>query len=224
MSVRSPGSWKYVPEDWAARERFIYRSASALLRLGFEWELEKSPRPDGAIVRARASVNIPFRREQRLVWEARFPSHSDGPFGFDFVGETNEATGSTRTWSVQSDRLVYNEGKVERIIEAPAGTIVFHPLQIPAFFRSLGAAPPAEPLTLLVSRRFQALRATNSGVVGSDRRVRLEAAVFSERGVDWSEARSGEVLLEPSSGSVREIRAHVPVLGSVSVQLEKHEI
>lgn len=217
------GSWKYVPENWATRERFTYKTPSAVLGLEFEWELEKIPHSDSAIIRARAVVNIPFRREQRLAWKTRFSGEVRGAFGFAFVEETNEVTGSARSWTAQADKILYSEGGTGQLLTPPAGATVYHPLQVPAFFRSFGATFPSEPLTLLVSRRFQALRAQDEGATRSGHRVRIEVASIGHQGVDWGSAKTGEVLLEPDTGIAKEFRAHIPVIGAVAARLEKRE-
>lgn len=223
MDTPAQNGWKFVPSRWAQHERYTYRSNSALLKLEFEWEIEKTPDSSAAVVRARAVVNVPFRREQRISWKTRFFGADQAPFGFDYLEETNEVTGTARQWTVQDGKMVYNENGMEQIISPPANVIVYHPLQVPAFFRSFGSALPQDPVTLLVSRRFQVLRAIDAGAVKDANQIRLEAAPITEWGVNWAEAKSGEVLLDRESGMPSEFKIHVPVIGAVSAKLEKRE-
>ncbi|MCM2281155.1 MAG: hypothetical protein NDI61_04840 [Bdellovibrionaceae bacterium] len=226
MKTRAQDGWRYVPDDWEARERLSYLSSSSLLGLEFSWAIEKVPHSTSALVRAEARVQIPFRREQRLSWKTRFSAEAQGPIGFEFLEETNEVTGSKRMWRAEGDRILLLENKVETPIAPPSTRTVFNAFQIPAFFRSMAPPFSTDPLILIISKRVQVLRATGDGRVGSFNKLKMETANLSGNldNVNWSESKSGVLVLDAQFGVVREVRIHVPLLGQVSAKLDKHEI
>lgn len=226
MMNRALGSWKYIPDNWSAREAFLYRSQSKLARLEFQWELTKTPLSDGAIVRARACASIPFKREQIFTWTGQFLAQQRGSVGFEFFEERNETRGSVRRWRSEGDRVILEESDSQTVLVPPEDMTVFHVLQAPALLRAPNSVESEDPLMLVVSGGFQAVRVHSGAGVSSGQWLALEAVKVREHrspSVEWSESNSAEILWDDSFRGIKEVRVKAPILGAITLSLVQHE-
>ena len=226
MPTLESDRWHPVQEAWTDHERLIYRSSSAFVRLEFTWDLEKVPNSDEGLIRAQATLNIPLRREQKLSWKTRFRWGAHGPIGFETAEEINEVNGHSRTWKADGRHILVSEtGRPDASLALPRETTVHHVLQIPLLLRRPTPVKMSEPIVLILSKRFQALRVLGKQRVEIGQDLQLDAAAVDKEGlsaIDWKTAKSGSLTWDERMGVAREVHIHVPVLGAIGAKLERH--